>query len=579
MMNTEKSRLKKTVLVVDDEESIRFTFTHFLQNEGYEVLTAPDLRSAKKILSSTRTDLIFLDIILGGDSGLELLKEIKRLGLNCPVVMITGKPTLTNTTEALRYGAFDFLIKPVRKDNLLHATNLAINHKVLLDEKELVTREKETYRTNLEAIFQSVNDAIMTVDENMRVIDANKHIEAISGIPTKKVIGRFFDDCFTKCGRTCSKAIRDTLNLKTPVRELRLECKHQDRPRQVVVLSSSPLLNHQGTFMGAVVVIRDITRLHDLEEELRERSQFSSIIGRSKKIQNIFKLVEALSDLDTTVLITGESGTGKELIANALHYSGKRTNKPSIKVNCAALAENLLESELFGHVKGAFTGAIKDKQGRFELAKDGSILLDEIGDIPPRIQVKLLRVLEEKTYERVGDAVPRKVEARLIASTNRSLRERVRNGEFREDLYYRLNVVEIEIPPLRERTEDMPLLVEHFCTMFEKTFNKKIEGVSEEVLEIFTHYPWPGNIRELEHVIEHAFVLCNDRLIRPEHLPPYMSLRAREAHSTDPDREFPQTILNILDKTDWNISKAARDLGMSRPTLYKKIRDLKLKKK
>jgi len=579
MMNTEKSRLKKTVLVVDDEESIRFTFTHFLQNEGYEVLTAPDLRSAKKILSSTRTDLIFLDIILGGDSGLELLKEIKRLGLNCPVVMITGKPTLTNATEALRYGAFDFLIKPVRKDNLLHATNLAINHKVLLDEKELVTREKETYRTNLEAIFQSVNDAIMTVDENMRVIDANKHIETISGIPTKKVIGRFFDDCFTKCGRTCSKAIRDTLNLKTPVRELRLECKHQDRPRQVVVLSSSPLLNHQGTFMGAVVVIRDITRLHDLEEELRERSQFSSIIGRSKKIQNIFKLVEALSDLDTTVLITGESGTGKELIANALHYSGKRTNKPFIKVNCAALAENLLESELFGHVKGAFTGAIKDKQGRFELAKDGSILLDEIGDIPPRIQVKLLRVLEEKTYERVGDAVPRKVEARLIASTNRSLRERVRNGEFREDLYYRLNVVEIEIPPLRERTEDMPLLVEHFCTMFEKTFNKKIGGVSEEVLEIFTHYPWPGNIRELEHVIEHAFVLCNDRLIRPEHLPPYMSLRAREAHSTDPDREFPQTILNILDKTDWNISKAARDLGMSRPTLYKKIRDLKLKKK
>ena len=579
MMNTEKSRLKKTVLVVDDEESIRFTFTHFLQNEGYEVLTAPDLRSAKKILASTRTDLIFLDIILGGDSGLELLKEIKRLGLNCPVVMITGKPTLTNTTEALRYGAFDFLIKPVRKDNLLHATNLAINHKVLLDEKELVTREKETYRTNLEAIFQSVNDAIMTVDENMRVIDANKHIEAISGIPTKKVIGRFFDDCFTKCGRTCSKAIRDTLNLKTPVRELRLECKHQDRPRQVVVLSSSPLLNHQGTFMGAVVVIRDITRLHDLEEELRERSQFSSIIGRSKKIQNIFKLVEALSDLDTTVLITGESGTGKELIANALHYSGKRTNKPFIKVNCAALAENLLESELFGHVKGAFTGAIKDKQGRFELAKDGSILLDEIGDIPPRIQVKLLRVLEEKTYERVGDAVPRKVEARLIASTNRSLRERVRNGEFREDLYYRLNVVEIEIPPLRERTEDMPLLVEHFCTMFEKTFNKKIEGVSEEVLEIFTHYPWPGNIRELEHVIEHAFVLCNDRLIRPEHLPPYMSLRAREAHSTAPDREFPQTILNILDKTDWNISKTARDLGMSRPTLYKKIRDLKLKKK
>ena len=374
--------------------------------------------------------------MLGGESGLDLLKQVKSLYLKHPVVMITGNPTLDNATDALRRGAFDFLIKPVRKDDLLRAASLAISHKALIDEKELVTREKEKYRTNLEAIFQSVNEAIITVDENMLVIDANRHIETICSMSIKSITGKAFDDCFTKCSHSCSKVIRETLKQKKPIRELRMECEHHDRPRQVVLLSCSPLMDDEGAYMGAVLVVRDITRLHDLEEELRDRSKFQNIIGKSKKVQNIFKLVEALSDLGTTVLITGESGTGKELVANALHYSGKRAGKPFVKVNCAALAENLLESELFGHARGAFTGAIKDKQGRFELAKDGTILLDEIGDIPPRIQAKLLRVLEAKTYERVGDAAPKKTEARVIASTNRNLREKVKSGEFREDLYY-----------------------------------------------------------------------------------------------------------------------------------------------
>ena len=243
-----------------------------------------------------------------------------------------------------------------------------------------------------------------------------------------------------------------------------------------------------------------------------------------------------------------------------------------MKVNCAALAESLLESELFGHTRGAFTGAIKDKQGRFELAKDGTILLDEIGDIPPRIQVKLLRILEAKTYERVGDATPKKTEARVIASTNSNLRKKVKSGEFREDLYYRLNVVEIELPPLRERPEDIPLLVDHFCSMFENTFKKLINGISDEVMRIFINYSWPGNVRELEHAIEHAFVLCNDRVILPEHLPPYM-LGPKLKTSTGDNQSGGEMelILDILTQTDWNIAKAARMLSMSRPTLYRKM--------
>jgi PAS domain S-box-containing protein len=574
MAEPEKKSLKKKILVVDDEESIRFTFSHFLKEEGYDVVTASDLKSARKILFHTRLDIIFIDIVLGGESGLDLLKQVKSLHLKHPVVMITGNPTLDNATDALRLGAFDFLLKPVRKDNLLRAVSLAISHKVLIDEKELVTKEKEKYRTNLEAIFQSVNEGIITVDEDMHLFDANRNIETICSISIKKITGQAFDDCFTKCSHNCSKVIRETLKQKKPIRELRMECEHYDRPRQVVLLSCSSLMDDEDTYMGAVLVVRDITRLHDLEEELRGRSKFQNIIGKSKKFQNIFKLVEALSDIGTTVLITGESGSGKELVANALHYSGKRAGKPFVKVNCAALAENLLESELFGHAKGAFTSAIKDKQGRFELAKDGTILLDEIGDIPPRIQAKLLRVLEAKTYERVGDATPKKTEARVIASTNHNLREKVKSGEFREDLYYRLNVVEIDLPPLRERPEDIPLLVDHFCSMFENSFKKLINGISDEVMRIFINYSWPGNVRELEHAIEHAFVLCNDRVILPEHLPAYMlGLALKTGTGDNQSGGEMELILNILTQTNWNIAKAARMLSMSRPTLYRKMRE------
>jgi transcriptional regulator with PAS, ATPase and Fis domain len=328
--------------------------------------------------------------------------------------------------------------------------------------------------------------------------------------------------------------------------------------------------------MGAVLVVRDITLLRDLERELRERHQFQNIIGRSKKMQDIYRLLEDLANLETTVLITGESGTGKDLVARALHYSGQRAFKPFVTVNCSALTESLLESELFGHVKGAFTGAIKDKQGRFQAANGGTILLDEIGDISPLIQLKLLRVLQEKVFERVGESTPQKVDVRVIACTNKDLKEKVRRGEFRQDLYYRLKVVEVSLPPLRERLEDLPLLVDHFCRSFNERFKKHIEGISSEVLSRFMNYPWPGNVRELEHVMEHAFVLCHGPVITLEHLPSEISssdksekitiskTRAKEPKQT-------QEILDALNKTGWNKAKAARLLGIGRRTIYRKI--------
>lgn len=441
-------------------------------------------------------------------------------------------------------------------------------------------QELEKHRSRLQAIFRSVRDAIITVDTDMVIIEANQATENICGIAGKDIVGKVFTECLNQCNQSCHEALRNSLLKKMTIRGYRIECKRRDRPQQTVTITSSPLLDRDETFTGTVLVIRDITRLSDLERELREKHQFQNIIGKSPRMQDIYGLLENLSDLDTTVLITGESGTGKSLVAKALHHSGSRAFKPLITVNCSALPENLLESELFGHVKGAFTGAIKDSEGRFQAAQGGTILLDEIGDISPRIQLKLLRVLEEKEFERVGESVSIKVNARVIACTNRDLKEKVRLGEFREDLYYRLKVVEVAMPRLRERLEDIPLLVDHFFDVFNKGFKKEIEGLSNEVLRAFMDYRWPGNVRELEHSIEHAFVLCRGPIILLDHIPAeireYLGSRkwTREKKSVDGSED----ILTVLEKTDWNKAKAARILGIDRSTLYRKIKKCNLSK-
>ena len=445
----------------------------------------------------------------------------------------------------------------------------------ITDRKE-TEKELTEHRARLEAIFASVKDGIVTVDPELRIIEANKSTENICGIAVNEVEGKIFSQCLNQCNKSCSEVLRQTLEKKMTIKEYRIECGHQHRHQQTVSVTSSPLLDPEGKFMGVVLVIRDITLLRDLERELRERHQFQNIIGRSKKMQDTYRLLEDLANLETTVLITGESGTGKELVARALHYSGQRAFKPFVTVSCSALAESLLESELFGHVRGAFTGAIRDKQGRFQAANGGTILLDEIGDISPLIQLKLLRVLQEKEFERVGESTPQKVDVRVIASTNKDLKEKVRRGEFRQDLYYRLKVVEVSLPPLRERLEDLPLLVDHFCRSFNERFKKNIEGISSEVLGRFMDYPWPGNVRELEHVMEHAFVLCRGGAITLEHLPP--EIRDYERTEKMAGQEIPtqgsngaQEILDALNKAHWNKTKAARLLGISRRTIYRKI--------
>ncbi len=310
-----------------------------------------------------------------------------------------------------------------------------------------IERELVRQRSRLEAIFRSVEDAIITVDTQRTVTEANDAAFRICSITQDKIMGRPFSDNLETCSQSCQDILDETITQKKHIRDHQIQCNHSNRPHQRVSLSCSPLEGESGAFLGAVLVIRDITRLADLERELKSRHTFHSIVGRSRKMQQIFRLIEDVSDFETTVLITGESGTGKELAARAVHYTGRRTFKPFVTVNCSALAESLLESELFGHVKGAFTGAVRDHVGRFQSADKGTILLDEIGDISANIQLKLLRVLQEKEFERVGDSKPISVDVRVIASTNRDLKERVQAGAFREDLYYRLKVVEVLIPP------------------------------------------------------------------------------------------------------------------------------------
>lgn len=433
------------------------------------------------------------------------------------------------------------------------------------------------HRSRLLAIFESINDAVIMVDPELKIIEANKSTENICGIKIENNTGKTFSLCLSECSKSCCEALTQTVEKRTTIKNYRTECGHQQRPTQIVSITSSPLLDSGGNFMGAVMVIRDITLLQNMERELRNRHQFQNIIGKSDKMQEIYSLLEDLANLDTTILITGESGTGKDLIAKALHYSGPRAFKPFVAVNCSALAESLLESELFGHIKGAFTGAIRDKQGRFQLANHGTILLDEIGDLSPLIQIKLLRVLQEKEFERVGESTPQKADVRVVACTNSNLKEKVKNGEFRQDLYYRLKVVEIALPPLRDRLEDLPLLVDHFCSMFNAQFKKNIEGVSSDVLHLFMNYSWPGNVRELEHALEHCFVLCQEQIITPKHLPMEIKDFSRAGKfslsgSQESTAVGEKKILDALHKSHWNKTKTAKLLGISRRTLHRKIK-------
>ena len=366
---------------------------------------------------------------------------------------------------------------------------------------------------------------------------------------------------------------KETIQKQQSAEACRLECGRNGNPARILHVPNHPIIDRPGVVTDAVRVVREETRRAPMERDPGERRGLHKLLGRSSPMRKVFSLLEALVGVESTVLITGESGTGKELAAEALHYLGPRRDKPFVKVNCSALSSSLLESELFGHVRGAFTGAVTTRIGRFQLADGGTIFIDEIGDLPSNTQSCLLRVLQEKEFERVGDSAPIKTNARIMSATNKDLRRMVSRREFREDLLYRLDVVEVHMPPLRERREDIPLLMEHFLWEFSQKLQKRIVAITSDVENLFMKHSWPGNVRELEHALEHACVLCDQNVITMDFLPNHL----KEGTSSElfPSSGRPaldqRSILMALEQTAGNKMRAARLLGINRKTLYRNL--------
>jgi PAS domain S-box-containing protein len=421
----------------------------------------------------------------------------------------------------------------------------------------------------LEHILESLPEGLIAHDRERRIIYLNRSAEEMTGWPRDKLIGRDCHKAFGApfCGKHCV-FYEGTGNYQITEAYPLNFITRKEEPKQFM-MSVSSITDGNNNIIGHTALIRDITELVGLKDWEAEGNSYPGIVGRSQKLIKIFRKIYELSNFDYPVLITGETGTGKELVAHAIHSESKRASGPFLPVNCGALPEGLAESELFGHVKGAFSGAIRDKKGRFELAHGGTIFLDEVADLPKSIQVKILRVLENGTFERVGGEKTINVDVRVISATNRDLKEELKKNNFREDLFYRLNVVPIHLPPLRERKDDIPLLVEHFL-LLARSRGQKANRFSEAAITHLMNHDWPGNIRELRSVIQYALTASKGDLIGPEDLPPEfrMCITLRS-----PGQRLDQEIIRAaLEQCDGNKVKAAQLLGIGRATLYRFLR-------
>jgi PAS domain S-box-containing protein len=436
--------------------------------------------------------------------------------------------------------------------------------------------------THTDIILDSINEGVFTVDENMVITYFNKAAEKITGLPREQAIGQYCFEVLRSniCEKSC--ALKCSLETGKDVVDKRVNILREDGKEFFVSISTSPLKDENGEFIGGVESFRDLTPIEELKKEISKSYTFEDIVSKNHLVIQIFDTLPIISQSDSTVLIQGPSGSGKELFARAIHSLSNRNNKPFVAVNCGALPDTLLESELFGYVKGAFTDAKKDKPGRFALAKGGSIFLDEVESLPLSTQVKLLRVLQEKEFEPLGATAPVKADVRVIAATKEDLAGLIKRDKFRDDLYYRLNVVKIELPPLIKRRDDIPILINHFIDKFNKKMGKTIEDVSRDVMNILMEYDYPGNVRELENIIEHACVMCQGNRIRSIHLPPELHPRTEKvimeekvgARSLETFEK--QLIKNTLEKHKGNKVLTARELGLHRSTLWRKMKKYNL---
>ncbi len=431
-------------------------------------------------------------------------------------------------------------------------------------------------------ILDSITEGVFTVDLNWEITFFNQAAEKITKIPRQQAIGQLCKNILRSelCEKDC--ALQKTIETGKPIINKPVHIVDAKGNRKAISITTAILKDKRSKIIGGVETFRDMSLVEQLRKEIQQGYSFEDIISRNHQVQKLFSILPNVAQSNATVLITGETGTGKELFARAVHNIGPRKNRPFIAVNCGALPDTLLESELFGYKAGAFTDAKKDKAGRFALAEGGTIFLDELTDIPISVQVKLLRVLQEKTYEPLGGTFSCKADVRVIAATNKDIEKLVTQDKFRRDLYYRINIVKLALPALRERREDIPLLIDHFISRFNRLHNKNITGVTDEVLAILLEYEYPGNIRELENIIEHCFVLCQAEIIQRECLPAMFqkkqideSIGLNKAVTLEEmERIF---IKQALRQNNDNRTAAARQLGINKSTLFRKMKGFDIK--
>lgn len=430
-------------------------------------------------------------------------------------------------------------------------------------------------------ILDSVADGVFTVDLSWRITTFNRAAEIITGVKKKDALGCLCRDIFHSdiCDGAC--ILKQSIKTGNPITNRSIYIIKPDGNKVPVSISAAPLKNQGGEIIGGVETFRDESEIAELRKQLQKSYNFFDVISKNSGMQRLFQILPDLAVSDSTVLILGESGTGKELLARSIHQLSRRKDKHMIAVNCGALPDTLLESELFGYKAGAFTDAKKDKPGYFSRAEGGTLFLDEIGDVSPALQVKLLRVLQERIFTPLGGVIPVEADVRIIAATNKDLELLVQEEKFRQDLFYRINVVQLKVPPLRERKEDIPILANHFIQRFNKLKGHEVSGLSQEAVAILIKYDYPGNIRELENIIEYSFILCHKGMILPEHLPEkfqnkpiVVSYRRKEKQTLDDIKKA--AVLEALERNNWKRMVVCRELGISKGTLRRMIEEFQI---
>lgn len=423
-------------------------------------------------------------------------------------------------------------------------------------------------------ILDSIADGVFTIDSEWKITSFNRAAEKITSIPREEALGQRCSDIFRAsiCENNC--ALKQTLKAGRPIVNKAVYIIDSSGKKIPISVATAVLRDADGRVIGGVETFRDLSEIMELRRQLYQKYSYQDIISKNSQMLKIFDILPTIAESDSTVLVEGESGTGKELVARAVHNLSPRKSEPIVVINCGAMPDTLLESELFGYVAGAFTDARKDKPGRFAMAEGGTVFLDEIADISPAMQVRLLRVIQEHTYQPLGSTQPVKADVRIIAASNQNLKKLVTEGKFREDLYYRINVIRIELPPLRERKEDIPLLMEHFIERFNRLKPKQIDSIAPEVLAVLMNYDFPGNVRELENIAEHAFVLCRNSIISMNDLPENFKPQYEEsipAVNSFEDLEA-RFLVEALKRNNWSRVNTARELGIHKTTLWRKMK-------